>query len=77
MNTSALIVGGELATSVIASTTIATAVNTEPLTTALITFGVSLVTLVGGEFVKYLIALLKKKTKELEDVAKNDDEKGK
>lgn len=74
--TNVALIGGELATSVCASTIIATNVNAEPLTTALITFGVSLVTLVGGELIKYLLALLKKKTKELEDDA-DGDEKGK
>lgn len=42
-------------------------VNLDYLWTALITFAVSLITLAGGEFVKYLVALFKKKTKELEE----------
>lgn len=56
----------ELLTSVAASTAVSTAVDASPLLTALITLGVSLVTVVGGELVKYLVALLKKKTKDLE-----------
>lgn len=58
------------------STGISAAVSFDPLLTALITFGVSLVTLVGGELIKYLVAVLKKKTKEAtneEDVKKIED----
>lgn len=73
----ALIISGELATSVGASTIVATAVNADTLLTALITFGVSLVTLVGGELVKFLVTYLQKKTKELKnDADKKGDEKG-
>lgn len=57
---------GELAVSVTSSTAIATSINAEPLVTALITFGVSLVTLVGGELIKFLVTYFKKKTEELE-----------
>lgn len=56
---------------------ICSSVSTDNLLTALITFGVSLVTVVGGELIKYLTALLKKKTKDLDkqDTDKQDDKK--
>lgn len=74
----AYIISGELATSTIASTAVATSINAEPLLTALITFGVSLVTLAGGELVKFLVTYLQKKTKQLKDEAEDKgDEKGK
>lgn len=65
----------EIAVSSVASGTIAYAVDASPLLTALITFGVSIVTLVGGEIVKYLVAYFKKKTKELTDEEAGKDEK--
>lgn len=55
---------GELATSVGVSSIVSNAINAEPLLTALITFGVSIVTLVGGELIKFLIAYLQRKTNE-------------
>ena len=55
---------GELVTSVCASSIVSNAINAEPLLTALITFGVSIVTLVGGELIKFLIAYLQRKTNE-------------
>ena len=71
-----LFVSTEIATSVGTSSIIATSVNADALLTALITFGVSIVTLVGGELVKFLMAYFQKKTKELKDDADNGDEKG-
>lgn len=41
--------------------------NLDLLLTALVTFGVSLVTVVGGEVIRFLSSYFKKKTKELED----------
>lgn len=55
----------ELGVSVGASNIAAQAVSADALLTALITFGVSIVTLVGGELVKFLVAYFKKKTDEL------------
>lgn len=43
------------------------AVNLDYLWTALITFAVTLITLAGGELIKFLVTLLKKKTKDLEE----------
>ena len=66
---------GELAVSVTGSTAIATSVDASPLLTALITFGVSVVTLVGGELIKFLVAYFKKKTEELEKSKKKGNKK--
>lgn len=65
-----VVILGEVATSTAVSTAVATGINAEPLVTALITLGVSIVTMVGGEGVKYLVAWLKKKR---EDLEKPDD----
>ena len=65
MNITVIEVGVATAT----STGVALAVNAEPLLTALITFGVSVVTVVGTELVKFLAAWLKKKR---EDIEKED-----
>ena len=53
--------------STLVSTAIATGIKAEPLITALITFAVSLITLVGTELVKYLVSFLKKKRQDIED----------
>ena len=57
----------ELAVSTGTSLAVATSVDATPLLTALITFGVSLVTIVGGELIKFLVAYLKKKTNDLKE----------
>ena len=57
---------GEVAIASCSSLAICTSVDASPLLTALITFGVSIVTMVGGELIKYLVALLKKKREDLE-----------
>lgn len=49
------------------SLAVATSVNAEPLLTALITLGTTIVTMVGGELVKFLIAYFKNKTKKYEE----------
>ena len=66
----------ELAVSVAASTSICLGVNAEPLLTALITFGVSIVTIVGGELIKFLVSWLQKKRKDIEKESE-DNEDGK
>ena len=63
---------GEVAVASCSSLAICTSVDASPLLTALITFGVSIVTMVGGELIKYLVALLKKKR---EDLEKKEDKK--
>lgn len=80
MTNTGLIVTGELATSTVASSAISMSINAEPLLTALITLGVSIVTIVGGELVKYLVAWLQNKkkkidleNKELDNQSKKDD----
>lgn len=62
----------ELGFSVSTSTIISTAINLEPLLTALVSFGVSLVTIVGGEVIKFLVAFLKNKTKKYDEENKGD-----
>ena len=63
MNT--LVLSSEIALATITTSVVATSINAEPLITALIGFGVSLVTMVGGELVKFLVAFFKKKTKDI------------
>lgn len=64
----------ELGVATTTSFAICSSVSTDNLLTALITFGVSLITLVGGELIKYLVALFKKKTKDLEKKEEKKDE---
>ena len=72
-----VIVMSELAISSGTSLAVATSVDASPLLTALITLGVSIVTMVGGEVVKFLVAYFKKKTRELnEDKKEGDKENG-
>ena len=61
------IIASEILVAGTTSTAIATSVNADPLITALIGFGTALVTMVGGEIVKFLVAFFKKKTKDLEE----------
>lgn len=68
---------GELAISTATTTAVATSVNAEPLLTALIGLGVSIVTMVGGELVKFLVAFFKKKTKELQETEGKQEDKPK
>ena len=70
------IVLGEIAVATATTTAVATSVNAEPLLTALIGLGVSIVTMVGGELVKFLVAYFKKKTKDLNpDEDKQEEDK--
>ena len=57
----------EFAVSTGTSMAVATSVDATPLLTALISFGVSAVTIVGGELIKFLVAYLKKKTNDLKE----------
>ena len=70
-----LVVTSELLVSSGASMAVATSVDASPLLTALITLGVSIVTMVGGEVVKFLVAYFKKKTKDLNEDKKEGDKK--
>ena len=63
----------EIGVSTVASTSVATAVGADTLLTALITFGISLITVVGGELIKYLVAYLKKKREDIERKDKEED----
>ena len=67
---------GKLALAFGTSTVLAESLSLEPLWTALITFGVSVVTLVGGEVIKWLVAFFKKKTHDLEESDKDKTHEG-
>ena len=69
-----LVASIELATSVTASSVVCLNVDASPLLTALISFGISIVTIVGGEIIKWLVAYFQKKTKDLKD--EDDNTKG-
>ncbi len=69
-----LVASIELATSVTASSVVCLNVDASPLLTALISFGISIVTIVGGEVIKWLVAYFQKKTKDLKD--EDDNTKG-
>lgn len=73
MNTT--IMAAEIAVATVTTSVVATAVSAEPLLTALIGFGVSLVTMVGGELVKFLVAFFKKKRENIEKEDIKDDSK--
>lgn len=60
----------ELGISVSTSAVVSTSIDASPLLTALITFGVSVITLVGGELIKFLVAYFKKKTQDIEEEKK-------
>ena len=60
----------EVGVAATASTVVATSVDASPLLTALISLGVTIVTVVGAEVVKFLVAFFKKKTEELENKSK-------
>lgn len=55
----------EFITSASISTGICASVDTTPLLTAVITFGVTLVTVVGSEIIKFLVSFIRKKKQEL------------
>ena len=56
----------ELAVAGAVSTGVSLSVSADPLLSALIGFGTALVTMVGGELVKYLVAFFKYKRKKIE-----------
>ena len=72
MISSALIEVGVAAT---ASTVVATSVDASPLLTALISLGVTIVTVVGSELVKFMVAFLKSKRKKYEDKSLDKEDK--
>ena len=53
---------------------VAESLQLDNLWTALISFAVSLITIVGGELIKFLLAYFKKKTQELEKKEEKKDE---
>lgn len=69
MNITAL----EIGISTAVTTTASISAQLDPLWTALIGFGVSLVTMVGGEVVKWLVSYFKKKRVDIENTIKGED----
>ena len=65
----------EVGVSTAATTTVATAINAEPLITALIGFGISVVTVVGGELIKLAVAWIKNQRKKLGDNIEEKEDK--
>jgi len=65
----------EFITSASISTGICTAIDTKPLLTAVITFAVTFITVVGGELIKYLYSYFKKKREDLNAETKNEEDK--
>lgn len=65
----------EVGVAATASTVVATSVDASPLLTALISLGVTIVTVVGAGLVKFLVAFFKKKTEELENKNKKEEDK--
>lgn len=59
------------------SMAVAESANLSTLVTALITFGVSLITIVGGELIKLIVAYLQKKRKDITGKDEEDEKKGK
>lgn len=66
------LITSELAVATGVTTAVSVSVNADPLLTALIGFGVSLVTMVGGELVKYLVAFFKAKREKIEGGKKDE-----
>ena len=62
----------EFAVAMPTSFAVAESISADNLITALITFGISLITLVGGELIKFLVAFFKNKTKKFDDENKEE-----
>ena len=58
------------------STGVCVSADTSPLLTALITFGVTLITVVGSELIKYLTTYLRNKRQKLEEDIKDETKDG-
>ena len=63
----------EIGIATVTTTAVATNVNADTLITALIGLGVSIITVVGGELVKFLVAFIKNKTKKYQDETKEEE----
>lgn len=68
----ATIIGSELLLATATTSIIANGINAEPLVTAAIGFGVSVITMVGGELIKFLVAFFKSKREKIEKGDKKD-----
>ena len=65
----------EVAVATGTSAAVATAVDASPLLTALISFGVAVVTVVGGELITLAVTWIKKKKEQIEKKDKTDEKK--
>ena len=65
----------KLGFSTTASIIITETLNVDTLLNVLITFGVSLITIVGGELIKFLVAFFKKKTEQIEGKETSKEDK--
>ena len=65
----------EIGVAATASTAVATSVDASPLLTALISLGVTVVTVVGSELVKLAVAWIKNKRSKYEEKENKTDEK--
>ena len=72
---SSIVTVGELVVSTGVSATVCSSISAEPLLTALITFGVSIVTIVGGELIKFAVAYIQSKTKKYKDEKETKEDK--
>lgn len=63
----------EVAVATGTSAAVATAVDASPLLTALISFGVAVVTVVGGELITLAVTWIKKKKEQIEKKDKEED----
>lgn len=71
--TNPIITSYEVVVASLSSYAIAQAVDFTPLLTALITFGVSIITIVGTEIIKFLVTFFRKKTEDLNKKSDNTD----
>lgn len=63
----------EFGTSFIVSSVLSEVLSLDNLWTALITFAISLITVAGGELIKFVVAYLKKKTNDIESTDKKEE----
>ena len=63
----------EIGVATTSSLIVCESIGADNLITALITFGISVITVVGGELIKFLVAFFKKKTNDLENKNKKEE----
>lgn len=64
----------EVAVSSVTASAISDAVSMDNLTTALITLAISVVTVVGGELVKFMVKWIRSKEEDLDEQDKEDEQ---